>query len=138
MVFTETWLHSDIADALGDIEGFTLIRADRNELSGKSRGGSTAIYVNSDWCRLYTVRETFCSPDVEILCASLRPLYLPREFGNIVVCAVYVLPSGNTPKAAARIADCVHQQLQRIPGAQVLILGDMNHCKLELALPGFM
>jgi len=40
----------------------------------------------------YTVRETLCSPDdVELLCVSMRPHYLPREFGNIIKSAVYVL-----------------------------------------------
>ena len=36
-----------------------------------------------------------------------------------------------------RVAVCVHQQLQCAPGAPVFILGDFNHCKLELSLPGF-
>lgn len=138
MVFTETWLHKDIPDSLVDIEGFSLIRADRNDLSGKTRGGGTAIYVNTNWCKSFTVREITCCTDLELLCVSLRPLYLPREFGNVIVCAVYVPPSGNASKAAVRIADCVHQQLQRSPGAPVLILGDMNHCKLEPSLPGFV
>ena len=137
MVFTETWLHHDIPDSLIGLEGFSLIRADRTELSGKSRGGGVCLFVNDSWCRNYTVRETVCIADVELLCLSLRPHYLPREFGNILICAVYVPPSGNAARAAIRIADCVHQQLLRTPGAPIVILGDFNHCKLELSLPGF-
>lgn len=68
---------------------------------------------------------------------SLRPFYLLREFGSVVVCAVYIPPSRNAARAAARIADCVHQQLLRTPGTPVFIPGDFNHCKLELSLPGF-
>lgn len=34
-------------------------------------------------------------------------------------------------------ADCVYQQLQHTPRAPTLILGDFNHCKLELSLSGF-
>ncbi len=50
---------------------------------------------------------------------------------------VYVPPDGNAAKAAAQIADCVQNQLQRTPCASVFIMGDFNHCKLELALPGY-
>ena len=39
--------------------------------------------------------------------------------------------------AAACIAECAHEQLQRTPGAPVFFLGYFNHCKLETALPGF-
>jgi len=62
----------------------------------------------------------------------MRPFYLPREFGSVIVCAVYVPPSGNAVKAAKCMVDCVHQQLQYSPEAPVFILGDFNQCKLEL------
>lgn len=137
LVFTETWLHKDIPNSLIELEGFSLVRADRNETSGKSRGGGICVFVSDSWCRNHSVRETVCSPDTELLCISLRPFYLPREFGNIVICSVYVPPSSNAARVAARIADCVHNQLQHTPGAPVFILGDFNHCKLELSLPGF-
>ena len=137
MVFTETWLHQDIPDSLIEFEGFSLIRVDRTDQSGKSRGGGVCLFVNDSWCRNCTVRKTVCTADVELLCVSLRPFYLPREFGNIIICAVYVPPSGNATRAATQIADCVHQQLQRTPGAPVFILGDFNHCRLEFSLPGF-
>lgn len=68
---------------------------------------------------------------------SLRPFYLPRDYGNIFICAVYIPPSGNASKAASRIADCVYQQLKNKPDALLFTLGDFNHCKLEYALPGF-
>ena len=93
------------------------------------------MYVSDKWCKQITVKETICSPDVELLCLSMRPHYLPREFGNIIIAAVYVPPSGNADRAAARIAECA--QLQHTPGAPVFFLGDFNHCKLETALPGF-
>lgn len=137
MVFTETWLHQNIPDSLVEFEGRSLVRLDRTEAAGKSRGGGIGIYIRDDWCKQYTVREAVCNPDLELLCLSLRPVYLPREFGNIVMCAVYVPPDGNAARAAARITDCVQQQLHKTPGAAVFILGDFNHCKLEQVLTGF-
>ena len=72
-------------------------------------------------------------PDIKLL----WPFHLPSEFGNIVICSAYVPPSGNVARAAARIADCVHNQLQCTQGSRVFILGDHNHCKLELSPPEF-
>lgn len=38
MVFTETCLRPDVPDSLCEVEGFSLIRSDRSETSGKDRG----------------------------------------------------------------------------------------------------
>lgn len=78
-----------------------------------------------------------CNEDIELLCLSLRPFYLPREFGNILICSVYVPPDGNASRAAFRVADCVQEQLQRTPNAPIFVMGDFNHCSLNIALPGF-
>ncbi len=119
----------------GDAE--THIRSDRTVLSGKSKGGCLCLYINDRWCRQHTVREKICSSDVELLCVSLRPFYLPREFGNILICSVYVPPNGNASRAASQVADCVHEQLQSTPNAPIFIVGVFNHCDLNTALPGF-
>lgn len=137
MVFTETWLRQDILDASVELEGFTMVRAYRESSSGKSRGGGICVYVSNRWCNQYTVRDTHCDPDLELLCLSLRLFYLPREFGSILICAAYVPPSANAARAANRLADCVHAQLQHTATAPVFLLGDFNHCRLELVLPGF-
>ena len=74
------------------------------------------------------------------MCKELKHLQLPdtsRGSLAIVICSGYVPPSSNAAGAAARIADCVNNQLQCTLGAPVFILGDLNHCKLELSLPGF-
>lgn len=111
--------------------------ADRLDSSGRSRGGCICVYVSNNWCKQYTVRETVCNPNLELLCLSMRPFYLPREFGSIIICAAYKLPSENVIRAANRLAECAHTQLQCTPGAPIFILGDFNHCRLELALPRF-
>lgn len=84
MAFTETWLHPDVPNSLVELEGFSLVQADRDVTSGKTRGGGVCVYIRDEWCSQYTVRESLCNPDVELLCLSLRPFYLPREFGNIL------------------------------------------------------
>ena len=74
---------------------------------------------------------------MELLCLSLRLFYLPREFGNILICSVYVPPNGNASRAATQVVDCFHEQLQCTPNAPIFIMGDLNHCSLNTALPGF-
>ncbi|KAK0155032.1 RNA-directed DNA polymerase from mobile element jockey [Merluccius polli] len=132
MIFTETWLQGDVPDQLMQVQDF------KNVLTrGKTRGGGISVYINDSWCSNYTIKDSVCTPDLELLCLSLRPFYLPRDYGNIFISVVYIPPSGNAAIAASRIADCVHKQLQCKPDAPMFILGDFNHCKMECALPGF-
>ena len=105
MVFTESWLQDDFPDELIQVPGFTTVRMDRNANSGKRRGGGICMYIRDAWCGNYTIKDTVCSPDLELLCLSLRPFHLPRDYGNIFICAVYIPPSGNASRAATRIAE---------------------------------
>lgn len=137
MVFTESWLHEGIPDWLLELDGYMLVRADCSIESGKKSRGGVCMYICDKWCKQYTVRDKVCTPDIELLCVSLRSHYLQREFGCFIICAVYIPPSGNTGKAATCIAECAHEQLQSSPRAPIFFLGDFNHCKLETVLAGF-
>ena len=56
-------------------------RLDRDPaVAGKSLGGGVCLYVNTNGCKTVVVRKSVCTEDVELLSASLRPFYLPREF----------------------------------------------------------
>ena len=68
LCFNETWLHSGIEDSAVDIEGFKLIRGDRNDASGKQRGGGVCAYINNKWYNNITVKHCACS---KILKSSL-------------------------------------------------------------------
>lgn len=65
----------------------------------------------------------------------LRPFFLPREFGNTVVCCLRA-PKWKRRKSCSPSGG-LHRQLQHTPDSPMLILGDINHCKLEMSLPGF-
>lgn len=112
MVLTESWLRRDIPNDLIQLDGFSCVRADREATSGKSRGGGICVYVKDSWCSQFTIRETICDPDIEALCLTMRPYYLPREFGSVSICAAYVPPGAKANVAANRLADCVYSQLQ--------------------------
>ena len=66
------------------IEGFSHIRLDRDANSGKTREGGVCMYIKDSRCRHFAVRDKMCKPDLELLCVTLRPHYLPREFTNLL------------------------------------------------------
>ena len=61
-----------------------------NSSTGKGEGGGVCSYVNERWCKIVIVREQLCTPNIELLSVSLRPLYLPREFPQLSVTVVYI------------------------------------------------
>ncbi|XP_049911756.1 uncharacterized protein LOC126397200 [Epinephelus moara] len=91
MIFSESWLHTDVPDHNVSTVGFHTVRADRDcTKSGKRKGGGLAVYVNNRWCNPghITVKDRICSPDIELLAVGLRPYYLPREFSHAIVVAL--------------------------------------------------
>ena len=58
---------------------------------GKKVGGGVCLYVNERWCDSANVcaKKRVCTEDVELISVSLRPRYLPNEFGHIFVTVVY-------------------------------------------------
>jgi ribosome assembly protein 1 len=85
IALTETWLDENIPNEAVDLANFTHIRADRTCESEKTKAGGLMIYINSSWCTNIKVNTRMCTPDVELISVSLRPVYLPREFTNIFI-----------------------------------------------------
>ena len=55
LCFTESWRQSTMPESLFEVPGFTLVRADSDANSGKTRGGVICVYINDLWCRSYSV-----------------------------------------------------------------------------------
>ena len=83
------------------------------------------------------IRHQVCTSNVELLSMSLRPKYLPREFGQLFVTVVYVHPAANEARAIDTIADCIHELELVNPDAPNFILGDFNTCNITKALPNY-
>ncbi len=139
MAFTETWLteHDQDSDLL--INGFGAPHhLDRNaEVTKKTQGGGVCVYVNQRYCNSVTVRERICTPDVELLSVSLRPFYLPCEFPQLFITAVYIHPKANASSACKIIFDVVQKLQSILPDAPNFILGDFNHVSLKKTVPNF-
>ena len=106
--FSETCLSSDVSNRVMELEGHTLLRADRSATAScKSHGGGVCIYVNKAWCTDSVVVDTHCSADLEFLFIKCRPFYLPREFTCVIAAAVYVPPDANANVAVKDLCAAV-------------------------------
>lgn len=91
LAITETWLESNITNSEVGPPGFSVLWTDRDpSITRKTRGGGVCLLIRDEWCRTVVVRESLCTPDIELLYVSLRPFYLPREFPQIFFTVVYI------------------------------------------------
>ena len=103
--FTETWLNELTSDSLLQLDGFHLIRVDRDmRVSGKKKGGGVGMFVNNKGCNSFPgvftftssvhiyIKEQRCTRDIELLAVSIRLYYLPREFSHVNAITAYIPP----------------------------------------------
>ncbi|XP_056887462.1 polyhomeotic-like protein 2b isoform X4 [Takifugu flavidus] len=139
LLFMETWLTALIPDTAAQLEGFTLLRADRSRESGKRKGAGLAVFVNDRWCNPghITIKEQHCCKDIELIDVSMRPHYLPREFTHALAVVVYIPPSANADAACDVLLSAVSRLQTQHPDALLLISGDFNHASPSSSLPKF-
>ncbi|KAK0131958.1 hypothetical protein N1851_033250 [Merluccius polli] len=116
LCFTETWLKDTIDNSTLRLDCDT-------QVPGKKLGGG------------HTVRDSHCSEDIELLLLSVRPYYLPREFGQVFVTVVYIHPRANTRVAANRIYDTMAKLENLAPDAPKFVLRDFNGCSIKVYCP---
>ena len=72
---------------------------------------------------------------------TLRPFYLPCEFGCVLLFVVYVPHKGpgRAAQAAKTFTDhyCVHELQLQYPEAPAIVLGALNQCYLDTVLLRF-
>ncbi|KAK0135746.1 hypothetical protein N1851_028369 [Merluccius polli] len=140
LCFTESWLNDNVPAAYTEMDGFTMIRHDRDlGKTGKCGGGGVCMYINKQWCHPghVTEKRRVCDQNIELLVVSCRPYYIPREFSNVIVMVAYIAPSANAKLATDTIARATHDLLSHTPDALVIINGDFNHCSLSSSMPSF-
>ena len=84
-----------------------------------------------------TVKEQVYSKDIALSSVSKRLLYLPREFTQVIVFAVYIPPSANADAACDVLPSVTSSMQTQHPQALFLISGDFNHSTLSSTLPTF-
>ena len=109
LFFSETWFMDKVTNESVEIVGFgEPYRTDRDSgQTGKERGGDVCLYVSEKFCdrASVTVKQRMCTPELELIFVSLRPRYLPREFGRIFVSVVYAAVYDSTSAARAGRSD---------------------------------
>ena len=133
---TETWLEMKDPDSTVYIDGFNLIRGDRQG-TRKQHGGGVGIYINERWCKNVTLKQQYCDDNVEYITISCRPFYLPREFCNVYVTVAYVPPSGDFTQASEILSNCVTFMDENCPKGVNLLLGDFNGCDIQDNIPNY-
>ena len=106
LCFSETWfIDKKVMNESVAIGGFgEPYRMDRDsKQTEKERGGGVCLYVSEKFCdrASVTVKQRMCTPELELITVSLRPRYLPREFGRIFVTVVYAAVYDSTSAARA-------------------------------------
>uniref|UniRef100_A0A1A8CJ36 Reverse transcriptase domain-containing protein n=2 Tax=Nothobranchius kadleci TaxID=1051664 RepID=A0A1A8CJ36_NOTKA len=139
LCFTETWINEQIPDCALHLEGFQLIRADRQRVlsGGKTKGGGVCFYINNAWCSDVTVISQHCSPALEFLFINCKPFYSPREFASFILAAVYIPPCADVREAQRALAEQILSVEQTFPDSLVIILGDFNKANLSQELPKY-
>lgn len=92
------------------------------------------MFIDSTWASQFKVLKRVCTRDYELQSVSIRPFYLPREFGQITIILVFV-PGPNNKEAAEMITESFNAALSRSADQPVFILGDFNTCQLSPHLP---
>lgn len=134
---SETWLNDRDPESAIDLEGFSVVQADRNVKSEKSKGGGVCMFKNKQ-CNpsQVTIRNKLCTKDIELLAVNLRPCYLPHEVNQLCIFIVYIVPSADTEEAGKTRQ--VAQAEAKFPDTAMFILGDWeNLCSLTEQLPTY-
>ncbi len=90
-IFVESWLTSSVNDNMISLDGYNMLRHDRNSNSNKVRGGGIVVYYN-DGLNISSRNDLWiCTPDLELLVMRLHLINV-REIYFLVV---YRPPAGN-------------------------------------------
>ncbi|KAI4882972.1 hypothetical protein NFI96_001902 [Prochilodus magdalenae] len=114
-------------DSAFQLDGRQLFQKDRNQLSGKARGGGLCVYINKGWCTNCVMVNALCSEATEQLTVKCRPHYLPREFTAVFVIAVYIAPDANANNALKELHDNITSLQNKHLEAFYVVAGDFNH-----------
>src|SRR3989442_9919139 len=120
---TETWLYSEISDSEMSIDGYTLLRNDRNDAE-KRRGGGVALYVHND-----------------LNCVHRDDLY-EQNFPETVWCNIscngentLVGVCYRAPNSKQINDEALYSLISRVSKEVVVIMGDFNFPELDWGRP---
>lgn len=93
------------------------------------------LYVNKKRYKNYTLGESHCWEDTELLFPSFRPFYLPGESGQLFITVVSIHSRRNARAAADVMYDTVVWLENAAPDSLKFILWDFNGCSIKEHYP---
>ena len=118
---SETWLKPNTPDTLVELEGFNIIREDRNDAT-KNRGGGAALYIKSNL--KYSVLKHL-SVSLAETCDSSVWVELPSKRSKpIIVGTVYLPPDSDKRKFLEELSNTL--TAPNMLGKHVVLCGDFN------------
>ena len=122
---TETWLQSHIHSNVVELNGYNLIRKDRQE----GTHGGIYIYIK-DSIKL-SVLDTLSISSLEVLWVKLRPTRLPRGIHSIIVGTVYHPPNADNTEMLKYLMETLSFIESNCVNCGIIILGDFNRMNVK-------
>ena len=128
---TETWLHCHIQDSVVSMNGFNLIRKDRQE----SSHGGVCVFIKD--LIPFIVLEDLSESPLEVLWIKLRPARLPRGVNSIVLGIVYHRPSSSDSAMLEYLTNCLSSIESQYPNSGIILLRDFNQLNIASLKRGY-
>jgi hypothetical protein len=120
---TETWLTADIQDSEMSIEGYTLLRKDRND-DRKKKGGGVAFYIKNE------LNLACCDDIFEIDFPESLFCNIICEKDKTLVGVCYRPPSSKDANDRA-----LYSLLSKVSKDRLIVMGDFNFPELKWSQP---
>ena len=119
---SETWLQQHIPDSAVAINGYNLIRRDRQE----TIHGGVCMYVKETIP--FSILDNLNDENglLEVLWMKLRPTRLPRGISSIVAGVVYHPPKAANSPMLDYLTKCQIELEAKLPNCGIVVLGDLN------------
>ena len=121
---TETWLHALLPSNLLTLNGYHLVRLDRQPIDGVTKkGGGVAMYINE--LNSYSTDEyniyNLSNQDIEILCISVKNIHQHK----LVIGVTYRPPQGN-PTNFCDIINGTVKDMNLDDNVDLFLVGDLS------------
>ena len=118
-ILTETWLFENIPSDPFTVDGYVLLRKDRD----KKRGGGVCIYIKQDlpfkqWSNLES--------DIESIWITVWPKLMPRDTPCITIAGVYYPPGADNWSLGDHLNKGIDSISCKHPTSGFMVLGDFN------------
>lgn len=124
VLLQESWLYSDIENAVVSLDGFRIFRSDR-PAKMRNRGGGVITYVSQRWCA--SVKQLFeiSTTKVNALVLMCKPRFL-TNFQSIILVNVYIAPD-TPPCDLTLLSDTLSLRLSsHMITSLCVVAGDFN------------